>query len=296
MPHPDLAGYLFGILPPEETRAFDAHVADCASCRAEVADLRGLPELLSAAEPVQPPRHLRERTLARIAAEPAGCPGAPARTAAPAVETIAKDNSRRRPHLLTPWPGWRGQSHPGSPTPQPGPRAHPPPGHPGWLRSSPRRLLALMATAVVLLVAGMLSINLYRQPQDPPQDSTAVAPSAAAVTLNLVAPPSGGPQHGTARIEQTPTGRIVHLNTSNLSPAPPGKRYVCWFVGPGDALTHPNRVVLGSFITDAQGYAMVTMTSAALAQRFPLIGVTLEPDDGNPQRRGPKVLVTEAPR
>jgi hypothetical protein len=297
MPHPDLAGYLFGILPPQDTRAFDAHVADCAPCRAEVADLRGLPELLSAAAPVQPPPDLRERTFARIAAEPAGCSGGPAPTTTSAAETIARDNGRHRPHLLLPWPGWRGQPHPGPPEPHSGPPAHPPPGHPRSLRSSPRRLPALVAAAVVLLLAGMVSVNLYRQSQSgPPHSSTAGLPAAATVTLSLVAPPGGGPQHGTALIEQTPAGRVVHLNTSNLPPAPSGKRYVCWFVGPGDSLTKPNRVVLGSFITDAQGNAAITMTSAAPAQYFPLIGVTLEPDDGNPQRRGPKILRTEAPR
>jgi hypothetical protein len=35
------------------------------------------------------------------------------------------------------------------------------------------------------------------------------------------------------------------------------------------------------------------MFSAADAARFPRMGVTLEPDDGNPARTGPKVLVSK---
>jgi len=88
---------------------------------------------------------------------------------------------------------------------------------------------------------------------------------------------------------------VIQLRVENLPPPPPGRRYVCWFVGPGDSLAVPNRVDAGSFTTDRRGQARVTLTGAAPAQRFPLLGVTLEPDDGNPQRRGPKVLVTKPP-
>jgi hypothetical protein len=50
---------------------------------------------------------------------------------------------------------------------------------------------------------------------------------------------------------------------------------------------------VGTFRTAADGSAHVRMTSSADAERFPKMGVTLEPDDGNPQRTGAKVLVTK---
>jgi hypothetical protein len=36
----------------------------------------------------------------------------------------------------------------------------------------------------------------------------------------------------------------------------------------------------------------MVMISAADPARFPKMGVTLEPDDGNPARTGPKYLIT----
>jgi hypothetical protein len=120
------------------------------------------------------------------------------------------------------------------------------------------------------------------------------APDGSSVALNLIAP-DGGAQHGVALIEETPAGRVVHLRVDDLPPPPAGHRYVCWFVGPGDSLLKPNRVAIGSFVTDSHGHAQVTLTGAAPRERFALLGVTLEPNDGNPQRRGPKILVTKPP-
>jgi anti-sigma-K factor RskA len=66
-PHPDLAGYVLGALDPGETAAFEQHLAGCEICRAEVDELRGLPELMDrAAPPVEVPPGLRERTFAAV--------------------------------------------------------------------------------------------------------------------------------------------------------------------------------------------------------------------------------------
>jgi len=71
--HPDLAGYLLGALEPGEAAAFEEHLAGCDLCRAEVAELEGLPELLErAAPPVTVPPGLRERTFAAVERAAAG--------------------------------------------------------------------------------------------------------------------------------------------------------------------------------------------------------------------------------
>jgi hypothetical protein len=49
---------------------------------------------------------------------------------------------------------------------------------------------------------------------------------------------------------------------------------------------------VGTFDVPDSGHTTVEMTSAADAGRFPKMGVTLEPDDGNPARTGDKVLVS----
>lgn len=66
-PHPDLGGYVLGALEPAERAGFEEHLAGCERCQAEVAELRGLPELLEqAAPPTEVPPWLRERTFAAV--------------------------------------------------------------------------------------------------------------------------------------------------------------------------------------------------------------------------------------
>jgi hypothetical protein len=97
---------------------------------------------------------------------------------------------------------------------------------------------------------------------------------------------------GEAKVRATPQGRAVELTVTGLPRAPAGFYYECWFVGDGDTLAKPNRVSAGTFAVADSGKHTVEMISAASAKRFPKMGVTVEPDDGNPQRTGDKVLVS----
>src|SRR5579884_2515883 len=57
-------------LTPDEARLVAAHLAECAACRAEFAELRETAELLlRAPEPIRPPPELRSRVMAAIALE-----------------------------------------------------------------------------------------------------------------------------------------------------------------------------------------------------------------------------------
>ena len=91
-PHVEVAGYALGKLDHDETVAFEAHLADCAACRRELEELRGLPELLArAAPPVRLPEALRARTLAAVreaAAEAAEAGELPSRGLWPAPEPV----------------------------------------------------------------------------------------------------------------------------------------------------------------------------------------------------------------
>jgi Anti-sigma-K factor rskA/Putative zinc-finger len=256
MPHPDLAGYLFDVLDPDEAHAFETHLAHCGACRAEVDELGRLPALLTTGPAVTMPAELRERTFARIHADPR--------------PVVVGGEVHRQRH-----PGGRPYTRAGRPETAPPSR----PRRPG-------RLLVVAAALAVLAVTGVVAATLHAHNRP--------APAGEIVTLTLVAS-DDGPQHGMARIEQTPTGRVVHLQVEDLPPPPAGQRYVCWLVGPGDSLQRPNRVAIGSFTPNHNGRADVTLTGAAATDRFPILGVTREPDDGNPQRRGPKVLVTKPP-
>lgn len=81
----DLAGYVLGGLTPDEQGAVEAHVATCADCRLELAELEPLPVLLDLATAVAP-----------VTDERGGEPARPtARTAIPSVVPSAVPSAVR---------------------------------------------------------------------------------------------------------------------------------------------------------------------------------------------------------
>jgi anti-sigma-K factor RskA len=65
-----VAAYVLGALDEAERRAFEAHLADCASCRQEVAGLSPAVQVLATGvEQVEPPAALRTRLMAQVNAE-----------------------------------------------------------------------------------------------------------------------------------------------------------------------------------------------------------------------------------
>jgi anti-sigma-K factor RskA len=70
----DAGAYVLGALEPGDRSRFDAHLATCAACRSEVAELRGLPPLLGRLDPaevsgppVEPSADLFDRVRAAVA-------------------------------------------------------------------------------------------------------------------------------------------------------------------------------------------------------------------------------------
>lgn len=152
-------------------------------------------------------------------------------------------------------------------------------GHRRARPSRSRRGLAVLGIAAAVLVAVALAGVLGGTER----------PVAAEIALVA---PDGGPARGTALVRATPEGREIELEVVGLAPSAPGTHYECWFVGDGDTLERPNRVSAGTFTVGADGRATLRMSTAADPARFPRMGVTLEPDDGNPRRTGDKVLVS----
>jgi anti-sigma-K factor RskA len=240
-PHLEVAAYVLGKLEADEAAAFEEHLAGCADCRRQLAELRGLPELLATAAPDTPvPDALRARTLAAVrqAAARAEPP--------PAAEAAAAGPARRA------W--WRRR----------------------WL------VVAVAAAALVaaLAIPGALLLG--------------GGEGGEVTRLTLVAAP-GGSGRGQVTITRTPGGRSFDVRIQGLRPPAQGSLYELWAVSPKDSLEHPQRVSLGTFATAADGSAHLTAFTAAPADRFPVVGVTLEPVDGNPARTGPRVLVPGPP-
>ncbi|WP_433022593.1 anti-sigma factor [Kribbella sp. CA-294648] len=88
--------YVLNALPEDERVGFEAHLADCRSCSAEVAELREAANKLGTAVAADPPPALKARVLAEIATtrqlHPLVRPEAPAPE--PAVQVRRKFNRR----------------------------------------------------------------------------------------------------------------------------------------------------------------------------------------------------------
>jgi anti-sigma factor RsiW len=71
----DTAAYVLGALEPGEEAAFRAHLATCATCQAEVADLEAAAQMLPHSVPQETPSpELKRRLMAEIEADPRARP------------------------------------------------------------------------------------------------------------------------------------------------------------------------------------------------------------------------------
>jgi hypothetical protein len=238
-PHPDVGLYVLDGLEPADKADFEALLRGCEVCRAEVADLEGLPALLELAPaPATPPPELRERTRAaveRAAAERA------AEEQAAVARAAAQSRRRRR-----------------------------------WART--------LAAAAVLVAVAVIGFTL---------GSAGVIGGRSQTIEVALAAADGGPARATANIRTVDGHLEVAMEATGLTPTAPGTTYECWFVGAGDTLARPNRISAGTFTVGPNGRASVRLTSAADLTRFPIMGVTLERDAGDPKRSGEKVLVSQ---
>ena len=102
--------------------------------------------------------------------------------------------------------------------------------------------------------------------------------------------PAGGPEQAAAEVRKTGIGRVIRFDSDDLPILPKGEYYELWFVGPGDTRSRPNRISAGTFHPDEEGRSHVRFAAAVDPARYPVLSVTAEPGDGNPQWTGPEVL------
>ncbi|MGH3039264.1 MAG: anti-sigma factor, partial [Gaiellaceae bacterium] len=144
----------------------------------------------------------------------------------------------------------------------------------------PRRL-AFAAAAAAAVVLGVFLVA--------PQLDGPVRRGQVELEAVLV-PPDGGSERATVVVEKTGIGREVSFRSDDLPILPQGEYYELWFVGPGDTRRRPNRISAGTFHPDEQGRSLVELTAAVDPKLYPVLSVTAEPADGNPERTGPEVL------
>jgi anti-sigma-K factor RskA len=255
------AAYALDALDAEEAAFFEAHLAECDQCRAEVAELRELTGALAyAAPPVQPPARLR----ARILDEARGSQALPSRPPTPTLSPPAAPAASRPARSRTPG---------------------------GWLP-----WLAAAASLVLALVAGA-SLLREREQRLALESDYRQAVEAAARSDSLLAHVLG-PEVQTATLAATgeaPAMRlfwdrargVMVLSARNLPPPAAGRTYQLWGIAEGEA-----PVSLGTFETDPTGQAVVSLPvprELALA----VSAVTDEPAGGSPQPTTTPFLVGE---
>ena len=138
-----------------------------------------------------------------------------------------------------------------------------------------------------------------------PALATGIGALAAAAAIMLLALRLGGPAgelelettlgsasgaQAAVEVRRTGIGRVIRLRTDELPILPAGEFYELWFVGPGDTPAAPNRISAGTFHPDEDGRSDVTFAAAVDPALFPVLSVTAEPGDGDPQPTGPEVL------
>lgn len=237
------AAYALDALDAAERARFAAHLAGCATCRAEVAAARATVAQLPLAvdDPAEAPSPaLRTRLLDAVAADLAAAPAEPV---LPDRRPVAGDESGL---------------------------AMPAPAAPAPLASRRRGRFAYAAAAVLLigLSLGLLGWNLALQRQVR-EANAALGEARAALAVYTIGARDG--RSPSAEVLYLPGHQRAILVASNLPPLPPGYVYQVWLIQPGSA---PEGV---GILVSPSGETGFTGDLA----RYQTLAITIEPGYGS---------------
>jgi anti-sigma-K factor RskA len=320
-----LAGaYALDALGPEERLEFEAHLAECPACRADVVEFTATAAQLGAVEEV-PPDGLRARVLAKVSevrqlpplAFEADHPGGDAGQPTNDQQATSPDRDRRGPrHAARPdrggtsRPGGPGRSAPGGPTAPPGGPTAPPSGptaSPGPARDDgptapgrragptrpsrqPRRWatwVASAAAAVLLVVTGGLVVinqNLRDEVGTLEARVSDVNRVLSAPDAQAVSAPVGDGRG--AVVVSRSLGQSVFAGT-DLPPTAEDQTYQLWYIG-DDGIRSA-----GTFMPGDDGDA--TQLLDGEVGQAGIVGVSVEPAGGSEQPTTTPVLAVELP-
>ncbi len=249
--HDMLGAYVTDALDPSERSRFEAHLAGCAQCRAEAADLREVLATLADAEPVRPPAHLEDAALARALA---GAAATPHPAATPSSATIpAHDSDAAAGRELPRRRSW--------------PRAA------GWLAAAAcGALLFAAGFGVGQGQSGDASVAGSTQAM---ADIVAVAAAADATVMPVDI------MGTTSRVlASDEMGKVAFLASDLPTPAK-GMCYQVWRVAPDGS-----KQSAGTFTPDADGHVAVVLEGSADTAGFV---ITTEPPGGSKAPTGDMV-------
>lgn len=274
--------YALGGLRDGERAAFEEHLAACAHCQAEYAELSKVAEfLLYDGENVAVPEGMRERVLTAVfaqavdgsrAADRADLPPAPGADSAGAArtsrasETLETAGSRQEVARSV---RTQDAQTPAAAAPL-APRSARRRRHgrvPAWLAS---------AVAAIVTFAVVQGFHLYVQPPSP------VGQTVATARLKGVA--SAQPQAtATLWVTQANAGSQIVMRFQHLAPTHGKEAYQVWLVR-GDTVYSA-----GVFRPNPSGEAVFSFLLPSTA--YEVVAVTLEPQTIDQMPKGPKILV-----
>lgn len=260
IPAEDLALYAMHALTPQESAQAQAHLADCAECRAQLAEVSGDLALLAVGVDQQPlPEGARQRFLDRIQADdaPASASSEPARQS-----SVISMRPQKKPARWPVWGAWG-------------------------------------AVAALFIVAAMLQMRIGTLSRQLDQQAALLERQSnenarAQAVLNLLTTPSA--QHvvlSASKTRPAPTARALYLpsqgslilEAGNLDPVPANKTYELWIIP-----TSGTPVPAGLFRPDAAGNASVVLPSLPKGVQAKAFGVTVENAKGSSTPTLPIVL------
>ena len=243
-----LASYALGVLEPDEHEAVEAHVRGCATCAAELQELRGAVDALPfAAPPVAPPVSVRQALMERVGAT---------------VREPARTGEDVEPAMLRAAPAARG----GAWTPAA-----------AW--GVALACAAVAAVSTWQLIATRADLTALRR--DAAAQEAALRQQVDALAQMdpqslRVAPLRGSPQaagiSGRVLYDANGTNGLAVLD--HLPPLPPGKVYQLWL------LQGATPVSAGIFRSDSDGTGSLVIRAPRAIGSFSGLGLTAEPDPG----------------
>lgn len=252
--------YVLGAQTPAERAAFDAHLAACSECAADVRSMTDVVGALAYAAPeVEPPAALRDQVLASIGAAERG----------PAVVVPMRP---RRTALAIPW-----LAAAASVVVAVGLGAHA-----VALRGRIDALDVRLREAVLRADASERQMADARRMSFQAQAQVAVLAAPDLARVDLAGQPVAPAASGRAFWSRS---RGVVFTASNLPPLAAGRTYQLWVV------TAQAPVSAGLLKPDAAGRITAVFDTAPDLPRAVAMAVTIEPEGGVPAPTGDKYLV-----
>jgi anti-sigma-K factor RskA len=260
----DLELYAFGLLPGSETATVNAHIGGCHECSAKLAEALGNVAVLAlAAEQETPPAAVKDRLLARIAAERGATE--------PVVETVASREMGRGVKLPPRWNWWK------------------------WVLVPASAVLALFSAA--LYRENHILTDELREARRTAADSERerlhvmglvnALSAKDTETIRLASTQDGIPVSGAVVRYNKRLGRVIY--SAELPELPGEKVYQMWLVPTSGAPISAGTFLAGGARRTEPWEAEVPANSEAKA-----FAVTVEPAGGVPKPTGKIILLGAA--